>query len=61
MGAGGTEGGHTVSVQTCPSCDVDITAMDAQGFVDHMHDAHPDTYDLFKRVFASFGEDKETQ
>jgi uncharacterized short protein YbdD (DUF466 family) len=40
---------------------VDITEMDAQDFVDHMHDAHPDTYDLFKRVFASFGEDKETQ
>lgn len=40
--------------QTCPSCEVDITDMDAQGFVDHMHDAHPDTYDLFKRVFASF-------
>ena len=41
--------------QMCPSCDVDITEMDAQEFVDHMNDAHPAMYDLFKRVFASFG------
>ena len=40
--------------QMCPSCDVDITEMDAQEFVDHMHDAHPSMYDLLKRVFASF-------
>ena len=41
--------------QMCPSCDVDITEMDAQEFVDHMHDAHPEMYRLFKAVFASFG------
>lgn len=45
--------------QTCPSCEADITHMDAQGFVDHMHDAHPDMYETFKRVFASFGGDDE--
>lgn len=45
--------------QSCPQCGVDITEMDAQGFVDHMHAVHPDTYALFKRVFASFGGDDE--
>lgn len=38
----------------CPQCGVDITAMDAQGFADHMHDVHPETWEMFRRVFASF-------
>lgn len=41
--------------ETCPTCGVDITTMDAQDFVDHMHEKHPEMYDIFKRVFMSFG------
>jgi hypothetical protein len=48
-----------MAVDACPECGVDITAMDAQAFADHMHDAHPDTWALFKRVFDSFAPNPE--
>lgn len=39
----------------CPECGTDISAMDAQAFVDHMEAKHPETYAVFRRVFESFG------
>lgn len=40
----------------CPACGQDIRHMDAQAFADHMHEEHPEMWEVFRRVFASFGE-----
>jgi hypothetical protein len=34
----------------CPSCDVDITAMDLAAFRDHTREKHPDVHHLILRA-----------